>query len=158
MKSNLRDKFIQAVIINKSSASHSLAYDYIDRLHPDGLLCELHLHVLQHFLHPLQLCILLFQHAILLSHLIFTCWWLLPGGSAFSEPLRPVILIVHLLSHLLEILHMCDEHGSQLDEVTVVGVLHLTTPHGYSLPRTFLPRTSISWVEPQIANGTADFN
>lgn len=91
-----------------------------------ALQLQLHLclHPRNHLLHAAELSFLLQQYLVFIHVLIFY----FPAASL--EPLGPEVLIVQVLGHLLEILHVSDEHRPQLQEVVVLGFSTSTTPQG----------------------------
>lgn len=109
---------------------------------PRLLLClHARLHLCKYLLHATKLGLLLLQYAILLverSTRRTSCLHrhasiapiqlinaVLLALNALGQTIRAIVLVVHLLSDLLQVLHVCYQHGPQLDEVTMLGILHL---------------------------------
>lgn len=120
-----------------------------------------------------------------LGHEMHVQVWGRQGGipGHLLDAVRTVVLIVHVTSHVLEIMHVCaDEHVAQLHKVAVCLVLYYrarkgggwgpglgspptphthapcldspsTMPQGYSRPRTRCPLASTTVLLPITAKG-----
>merc|ERR1719317_1837273 len=95
----------------------------------------------QHLLHPPQLLVLLRQHLVF-GHLLASRSTTIGGhcctcSSPLGQPLTPEVLVVHIMGHLLQVLHVGDKHTPQLDEVAVLRVLDIHNAPGI-LPASHL--------------------
>lgn len=75
---------------------------------------HLRLHPCNHLLHAAELSFF-FQQDLVFIHVL-----ILHFPAASLKSLRTEVFIMKVLGHLLEILHVCDEHGSQLQKVVVL--------------------------------------